>query len=84
MINIVTSEGITLPYTGHDDTSEGISNGDIPPPYSAAVWNLVVVVQVRGKIVVVRSKNGSSYYWEIHRGGILLSQVFANKLPPSI
>ena len=53
----------------HDVKSEGISN-DVPP-YTAAVYNLVVVVQV------VRSKNGNPYCWEIYRGGIILARDLA-------
>ena len=41
------------------------------PRYTAAVYNLVLVA---------RSKNGNPYYREIHRGGVILSQVLANKL----
>ena len=39
---------------------------------TAVLYNLVAVVQV------VSSKNWNPCYWETHRGGILLSQVFKN------
>ena len=47
---------------------------------TAAVWNLVVVVRVFELEygMILRSKNGSSIYWELYRGGILLFAVLAS------